>query len=127
MIPPAVCILYTQDADLDRRVKAFLRTTAEVRRVVDANRLDAVLQQTNPAVLFLDLRAREARELLDQIQSEWPQMIVVALGTPHSEPLREAEHSGVYAAEDLELERRRFQALAERAFEHLRVLQENRE
>ena len=32
MIPPPVCILYTQDSDLVRRMKAFLRTMAQVRR-----------------------------------------------------------------------------------------------
>ena len=43
-----VCILYTQDPDLVRRVKAFLRTMASVRHVTDPNRLEAVLQQTSP-------------------------------------------------------------------------------
>jgi hypothetical protein len=40
-----VCILYTQDPDLARRVKAYLRTMASVRHVTDPNRLEAVLQQ----------------------------------------------------------------------------------
>src|SRR6202011_4021183 len=44
-----------------------------------------------------------------------------------SEPRRDGDHSGIYAAEDVELDRRRFQALAIRAIEHLRVLEENRE
>src|SRR5438270_8131288 len=52
---------------------------------------------------------------------------MVAFGTPRSEPLRDAEQAGIYAAEDLQIDRRRLQALVARAFEHLRVLQENRE
>ena len=60
---------------------------------------------------FIDLRAKEARDLLDQVQKEWPEVLIMALGTPRSEPLREAEQSGIYAAEDLQLDRRRFQAL----------------
>ena len=44
--------------------------------------LDAVLQQTSPAVLLLDLRAKEARDLLDQVRQGWPETLVVALGTP---------------------------------------------
>jgi len=127
MTAPAMCILYTQDADLARRLKAFLRVIAQVRHVTEADRIDAVLQQSSPAVLLMDLRARDARDLIDQIQNTWPEILVVALGTPRSEPLREAEQSGIYAAEDLQIDRRRFQALVSRAFDHLRLLQSNRE
>jgi PAS domain S-box-containing protein len=122
-----LCILYSQDADFVRRIKAFVGALAEVRHVSAADRLDAVLQQTSPALLLLDLRAKEARDLLDQIQVGWPETLIIALGTPRSEPLREAEQSGIYAADDLQLDRRRLQALVARGFEHLRVLQENRE
>ena len=127
MSPPPVSILYTQDADLARRVKAFVRMLSQVRHVEQADRLDAVLQQASPALLIIDLRAKESLELLAQIQKEWPDVLIVALGTPRSEPLRDAEDAGIYAAEDLQLDRRRFQALISRAFEHLRVLGENRE
>ena len=122
-----VCILYTQDADLARRTKAFLKVLALVRHVTDADRLDAVLQQASPAVLLVDLRAKDGRDLLDQIQKGSPEVVIVALGTPRSEPLRVAEESGIYATEDLQVDRRRFQALVSRAFEHLRLVQENRE
>ena len=127
MNPPPACILYTQEADFARRVKAFVRVLAEVRHVNDADRLDAVLQQTNPAVLLMDLRAKDARDLVSEIQQQWPEILIIALGTPRSEPLREAEQLGIYATEDLQLDRRRFQALVTRAFDHLRLLQENRE
>ena len=75
----------------------------------------------------MDLRAKDARDLLEQVQKEWPEVLIIALGTPRSEPLREAEQSGIYAAEDLQLDRRRFQALVGRGFDHLRLMQENRE
>ena len=52
---------------------------------------------------------------------------MIALGTLRSEPLREVEHSGIYAAEDLQVDRRRLQGLVSRGFDHLRVLQENRD
>ncbi len=127
MIPSPVCILYSQDADLVRRIKAFVSALGQVRHVGVADRLDAVLQQTGPAILLLDLRAKEARDLLEQTQDGWPEILIVALGTPRSEPLREAEQADTYAAEDLQIDRRRLQALVSRGFEHLRVLQENRE
>ncbi|HEV2803701.1 MAG TPA: ATP-binding protein [Chthoniobacterales bacterium] len=124
---PPICILYSQDADLVRRMKAFLTALAQVRHVTSPDRLDAVLQQNSPAVLVLDLRAKEARDLLEQIQAALPEILVIALGTLRSEPLRDVEHSGVYAAEDLQIDRRRLQALVTRGFDHLRVLQENRD
>jgi PAS domain S-box-containing protein len=127
MNPPPLTIVYTQDHDLVRRVKAFLRMIGQVRHVAEADRLDAVLQQTSPTLLLIDLRGQESRDLLDQIQKEWPEVLIIALGTPHSEPLREAEESGIYAAEDLQLDRGRFQALVGRAFDLLRMMQENRE
>ena len=91
MIPSPVCILYSQDTDLVRRVKAFLSALAQVRHVSSPDRLDAVLQQNSPAILVLDLRAKEARELLEQIQAALPEILVVALGTLRSEPLREVD------------------------------------
>ena len=127
MISPPICILYSHDADFVRRIKAFAGALAQVRHVTAADRLDAVLQQCAPALLLLDLRAKEARDLLGQIQDTWPDVLIVAMGTPRSEPLRDADQAGVYAAEDLQIDRRRLQALIARGFEHLRVLQENRE
>ena len=127
MISSPVCILYSQDADLVRRSKAFLTALAQVRHVVSPDRLDAVLQQNSPAILVIDLRAKEARDLLEQIQTALPEVLVIALGTLRSEPLREVEQTGVYAAEDLQIDRRRLQALVSRGFDHLRVLQENRD
>ena len=56
MIPsPPISILYSQDADLVRRVKAFLSALAQVRHVNSPDRLEAVLQQNSPAILVLDL------------------------------------------------------------------------
>ena len=127
MSAASVCILYTQDPDLVRRVKAYLRTMASVRHVTDPNRLEAVLQQNSPAVVLMDLRAKDCRDLLDLLERDWVESLVVALGAPRSEPLREAEQSAIYAAEDLQLDRHRFQSLLGRAFDHLRLMQQNRD
>jgi PAS domain S-box-containing protein len=123
----AICILYSQDAHFVRRIKAFVSPLAQVRHVRAPDRLEAVLHQTGPALLLLDLHAREARTLIDQIQDGWPEVVTIAFGTQRSETLREAEQSRIYAAEDSQIDRRRLQALISRAIEHLRVLQENRE
>src|SRR5213595_2848251 len=123
----SICILYTQDADLARRVKAFLRVNTIVRHVTDPDRFEAVLQQNSPAVIIMDLRAKECRDLLERLEQDWSESLVIALGTPRSDPLREAEQSGIYAAEDLQLDRHRFQTLLGRAFSHLQLIQENRD
>lgn len=120
-------ILYTQDPDLVRRTRAFLRELAQVRHVAEPDRLEPVLQQTGPVVLMMDLRAKESRELLDQIHTRQPDLLIIALGVAQSEPLREAEQLGVYAVEELDLDRRRFQALLARAFDYQKALEENRD
>ena len=127
MTPAPVCILYTQDAELVRRAKAFLRTMSQVRHVSDPDRLEPVLQQLGPSVLMMDLRSRECRELIDQIQNEQSDVLIIAFGVAQSETLREAEQFEIYAAEEIGLERRRFQALLRRAFDYLKVAQENRD
>ncbi len=127
MTPVPVCILYTHDAELVRRARAYLRTMSQVRHVSDPDRLEPVLQQTGPSVLMMDLRSKECRELIDQIQNEQPDVLIIAFGVAQSETLREAEQFGVYAAEEIGLERRRFQALLGRALDYLKVSQENRD
>src|SRR6267378_1733099 len=127
MTPAPICILYTQDAELVRRARAFLRTMSQVRHVSDPDRLEPVLQQAGPSVLMMDLRAKECRELIDQIHNEQPDVLIIAFGVGQSETLREAEQLGIYAVEEIGLERRRFQALLGRAFDYLKVSQENRD
>src|SRR5689334_9883123 len=126
MIFPAACVLYTQDSDFVRRVRAFLRTQVEVRLVEEAERLHPVLQQNDPTVLLLDLRIRESRRLLEQVQLEWPGVLIIGFGIPRSDPFRDAEQAGIYATVDANLDRQSFQGLVGRALEHLRVLEDNR-
>jgi PAS domain S-box-containing protein len=121
------CIVYTQDNALARRIKAFLRAMSEVRHVSKPDRLEPVVEQTGPALLVMDLRGRECRDLVEHFQTNWPDILIMALGISGSDPLRDAESFGIYAVEDLEMDRRPFQAMAARAFDHLRLAQENRE
>lgn len=127
MTSTPTAVLYTQDAELVRRIRAYLRNLAQIRHVSDADRLEPVLQQTGPAVLLMDLRGKESRELISQIHDENRDVLIIALGVANSEPLREAQDLGIYAAEELGLERRRFQGLLERAFDYQKVLEENRD
>src|ERR1700741_5209766 len=126
MILPAGCVVYSQDSEFVRRARAFLRSQLEVHHVDQPGRLDPVLQQNNPAVLLLALRPKESRSLLEQVQLEWPNVLILGFGTPRSEPLREAEQAGIYAPADVNLERHFFQGTIGRALDHLRILEENR-
>lgn len=123
---PATCVVYSQDSDFVRRVRAFLSNLVDVRSVEVAVRLDPVLQQSAPAVLLFDLRNRESRKLLEEVRLECPEVLVIGFGIPRSEPFRDAEQAGIYAVVDVNLERQRFQGLVSRALNHLRVLEENR-
>src|SRR5436305_13933736 len=105
MSAASTCILYTQDADLARRVKAFLRVNAVVRQVTDPDRFEAVLQQNSPAVIVMDLRAEECRDLLERLEPDGSESLAIALGTPRSDPLRDAEQSRIYASDDLQFDR----------------------
>ena len=127
MSSASVCVLYTQDPDLLRRINAYLRASSQVRHVADADRLGSVLEQASPALLVVDLRAIGSRDLIEQTQSESPDVLIIALGTPRSDPLRDVEQSGIYAAEDIDIERRPFQGLLRRAFAHLQLMEENRD
>ncbi len=125
MIVSDACVLYTQDSDLVRRTHAYLGSLAQVRHVAQVERLDAVLQQNRPTLLLLDLRSKEGHDLLIHVKTQWPDVLTIGFGTLHSEPLREAEQAGIYAAEDVNLERRLFQSLVARALDHLHVLEDN--
>src|SRR5438552_8201101 len=127
MTPAPVCIIYTQDAELVRRTRAFLRTMSQVRHVSDPDRLEPVLQQAGPSVLMMDLRSKESRDLIERIQNEQPDVLIIAFGVAQSETLREAEQFGIYAADEISMDRRHFQALLGRAFDYLKVSQENRD
>ena len=126
MIQPAACVLYTEDPDFVRRTRAYVRTLSSLQHVPKAERLASVLERNRPALLLFDLRARESGALLAQVRSEWPEVLVIGFGILRSDPLREAEESGIYAAEDVDLDRRQFQSLVGRALDYLRLLEDNR-
>ncbi len=122
-----VSLIYSQDSELARRLKAYLRSMSQVRHVSEPSRLELVIEQSGIALLIVDLRAKESRDLIEQVQNEWPDVLILALGVAGSEPLRQAAGFGIYAAENLGLDRRPFQALAGRAFDQLQLIQENRD
>ncbi|MBM4147906.1 MAG: PAS domain-containing protein [Lentisphaerae bacterium] len=119
------CVAYSQDPALAQRIKGYLHEDAHVQLVEEPSRLESVLQQYEPTVLFLDLRAEEWRPLLRRIRESLPTVLVVAAGMPGSEPMREIDAFDVYAVEDVEMDRLRLLSVFRRANDFLRLLQEN--
>ncbi len=126
MIQPPACLLYTEDPEFVRRASAYLRTVAPVQHVARLERLHLVLEQHRSSILLFDLRSRESRDLLEQVRRQWPEVLVIGFGVLRSDPFREAEQAGLYAVEDIFLQRRQFQALVRRALDYLRLAEESR-
>ena len=63
--------------------------------------------------------------LIQSIHARWPPTVIVAFGTPGSDPFIAAEELGLYAVEDLDAERHRVVAVIRRALAHLQLQQEN--
>ena len=122
-LPP--CLLYTQDAELARRLGGFLSQTAALKPLDALEAFQVALERNGPAVAVVDLRAHGLRDALPDLLKARPHALFIALGTRGSEPMIEAEHLGLYAAEDLLVDRPRFRNLVARAFDHLELAQEN--
>ncbi len=125
MTPLPPCVLYTQDADVIERVQGFLKSIAKVYHVNLANRIDSQLRHLGPTILVVDLQSENVWEMLTQTQKLHSKTLIITLGTPRSDPMLEAESIGVFAAEDLQVDRRRFQKLVLRGLDHLRLAIEN--
>jgi len=121
-----VSILYTRDTPLARRVTGFLALTTSVKAVESAAKLEAALERHPPAVVLADLRADRSVEIVHELTRRDPARVVIALGTPGSDPAIECQSTGVYAVEQLDAERQRLTALVARALDHQRLHQENR-
>ena len=102
MTPLPVCILYTRDPDVARRVRGALVTAVRVFEASDAATADSLMTQYGPAVWLADVRdGRGGEEVLD-LMRRWPDSVCVALGDRRSDPLRAVVRNGAFAAEDLD-------------------------
>ena len=124
MLP--VCVLYTQDAALVRRVIGGLALLAEVRHIDEASRLETTLQPLDPALLIFDLCGDNAQTVLTRLVGSFPETVIVALGLARSEPALAAEQMGLFAVEDYGLDGRRLQRVVLQAHACRNLLQERR-
>ncbi|HRZ12969.1 MAG TPA: ATP-binding protein [Kiritimatiellia bacterium] len=125
MTPEPVIHLYTQDDGLVRRSSGLLADVAVVRPVVSPAAFEELAERSDGLLALVDLRAEEAVALIRCAIERGRRSVIVALGVPGSEPVRQAEALGVYAVEDLEADRARIQHVTLRAAGHHRLLAEN--
>lgn len=121
-----VCVLYTQDDELVRRVGGYLYSVASVQHVSEPERLESTSRKLDPTLVFMDVRCTDSSDLISRMKFQMPESLVTVLAVPRSEPALEAESLGVYAVEDLKVNRLRLHGLVERAFSHLKLVRENR-
>ncbi len=120
------CLLLTRDDRLAQRVNAYAGTPAGLPVLRNTVDLYARLASTDPALILLDVRGIEIRELVTRLNADWPRTLILALGEPRSDPLLEAEALGVYAVEELEFDGRRLQATIRRSQDYIRLTEEVR-
>jgi PAS domain S-box-containing protein len=122
MKAPAPCLVYSPDAELVRRLDAYLSALAPVRTADTPRQLDRLLRQYNPALVMVDLRTRDGVEQIGEVKEQQPDSIIIALGDPRSEPALQAEALGVYAVEETNCERKRLQSLVARGLDYLAAI-----
>ncbi len=120
------CLLYSQDADLVRRVDAFLESSVATRHIDSGKVLKREMERADPALILMDLRSTGARELLDEIQRFWPDTLVIALGAKRSDPVLHAEAMGVYGIQELDFDGRQLQSLINQSLAHIRLVEQLR-
>ncbi len=119
-----LCILHSQDVELRRRLASLLAERAYVCHAPDEQRLEELLGGNEPLLLFIDLRAPGAPELIARLSRIHPQAVGIALGAAGSDPFRAAQDAGLYRVESLEADHASLQDVIDRAVERVGWMQE---
>lgn len=122
--PP--CLVYTRDTDLARRITGFTRSAMQIKQLQEPESLKLALQQSASSLLLLDVRGTGNLDLLREVTESWPETLVIALGSPRSEPILRARDLGVYAAVDPDFDGADFRVRIEQALTHLHLALEVR-
>ena len=125
MTPEASVLLFTRDTALQRRLAGALRQAAQLKVSGDWTEIEGRLDGGGSWVVLFDVRNPDALAILPALLRRRPPHVVIAIGKLRSDPLLEAEQLGVYACEDLDSDRLRFQSLVHRALDYLQTREEN--
>ena len=127
MSPLPTCVVFTRDAELTRRLEAYVGEWFGVRAVSELGQVTAELPPSEPVVVLVDVRSRAWRDVVEQVrQRRADTAVIVAMGVPRTDPMLEAEERGVYAVADVAEEPQRLRILIGQALRHVELLRENR-
>ncbi|QHI69655.1 ATP-binding protein [Tichowtungia aerotolerans] len=119
-------IIYTQDEVLLQRFRGYLYARASLQQVTDPDELELILHQHSSTLLFVDLCGTESQRLIEEIRTDFPFVLIVALGSARSEPALRVASLNIYAIESVDPGRLRLQGLFDQAQAHLKLKHENR-
>lgn len=119
-------LIYSTDPDLVQRLVAYLSGVCRLNVSQNPAAVEGVLQRSSDVLFMLDLRAPRARDLLSGVLERSPTMVIIAFGTPRSEPFLEAEALRLFAVENLEADPDRLQRVVRHALMMNRLQCENR-
>ncbi|MEE4254101.1 MAG: hypothetical protein V2I50_08695, partial [Desulfuromusa sp.] len=102
-----ISLIYTQDAVILQRIKGYLHARASLLHLADLVALEQSLHQHKSTVLFVDLCAVDAVELINEKRKEFSELLIIALGAVRSDPALMASSLGVYAIESTDVDRLR--------------------
>lgn len=119
------CLLYTQDESLVSRLLRILASQAAIHPIDSRETLERWFYQHGATVLLADLRAPDCLNVLSDIRQNWPDTIIVVLGSARSDPMLTAEWLDVFATAGLEPDRRSFQTLIRHATECFMLRKKN--
>ena len=125
MNPLPVCYLCTSDQTLTRTIQGYLHGVADVRHARLEDSLLARLEQFDPALLILDLRAASAMSVLDGIRGSGLRTVVLGLAPSRSDPALKAETMGLFAMDTPDITHDRLHSLVLAGQRHVHLVEEN--
>ena len=120
------CLLFGADATWADRVTRNLPENISMRTFSERLPLESALERQSLQVLLMDLRGEEALDMVRHVRTRWPAAVIIAFGTPGSDPFLAAEELNLFAVEDLNVDRHRLLAVVNRALAYLQTQQESR-
>ncbi|MDA3872942.1 MAG: hypothetical protein PF795_03160, partial [Kiritimatiellae bacterium] len=119
-------ILFSRDSNLCNRLQPLFEEQWELRMCDTYHEYSRLVDQNGPCVVLLDIRLPRDAPEVDALLHEYPDHVFIALGKPHSTPMRHPALSQMYAAMDLDTSPSLLAERVEQAQRHLQLLEENR-
>ncbi|NCC50449.1 MAG: hypothetical protein EOM20_04450 [Spartobacteria bacterium] len=119
MRPGDQAILYSRDPAWIRRVTAYSHGLLQLHGADREEELERLLDILSPTLLILDLRAKGARDLPALLRRRYPDILVIACGEEHSDPVMEARMAGVYGTVAFDVPAPAFKDLLHHSLDYL--------